>query len=334
MTRSAEWPEAERLIASALQVNGRAPWGVLARALDIPERTVARRGQRLLDIGAVRVSTYLDTTRVGHARPLVIQVATVAGQALNVARVLAHRDDASSVSVLEGSGDVVCMLLPRSPEASTSLLLHEIPAIEGVISTEVSTVLRYFRSGYDWFSGRLPDDVVAELRSGAPVEAPHPSAPAIELSADDEALVARLADDGRSAVATLARDLNSTAQTIRRRLDALFDAGRTACADGGRSGPAGPAGGTDVVVPRAGCRDRRGRVGLGKHPAVRFCVASTGSSQLMIDCLVEDTGQLYQFLTHDVAAHRSATIARSSVVLMPVRRGPMTVLAESDDRHP
>lgn len=330
MVSASEWHDVDRLIGAALQVNGRAPWGVLARVLDIPERTVARRGQRLLDMGAVRVSTYLDTTRVGDAHPLIIQVATVAGAALRVARVLAHREDASSVSVLEGSGDVICMLVPRSPEASTNLLLHELPEIDGIISTEASTVLRYFRSGYDWYGGKLPSAVVEQLRAdvrplSAPVSTP---AERVTLSPDDEQLIARLAEDGRSTVTTLARDLGATAQTIRRRLDSLFAAGalhvRTEVA------PSLLGLGMEAISWLRLPADEIEPVGLalGKHPAVRFCAASTGGSQLFLDCLVEDAEELYQFLTQDVAQYASVTIVRSSVVLMPVRRGPMTVLPE------
>ena len=59
--------DTDRLVAAALQVNGRASWGEIGRALDLPERTVSRRGQRLLDRGLVRVSTYVDPARVLHA---------------------------------------------------------------------------------------------------------------------------------------------------------------------------------------------------------------------------------------------------------------------------
>ena len=58
----------DRQIAVALQVNGRALWRAIARCLDAPERTVTRRGQAMLDSGVVKVSTNLDTTRVGRAR--------------------------------------------------------------------------------------------------------------------------------------------------------------------------------------------------------------------------------------------------------------------------
>jgi DNA-binding Lrp family transcriptional regulator len=318
-----EMQSIDALLAAALQVNGRASWGSVARALDIPERTAARRGQRLLDTGAVRVSTYLDTTIVGDARPLVIELETTAGRAMEVAQVLAARPDASSVSVLEGSGEIVCMLLPRTPEDSARLLLNELPSIDGVRSTRVGTVLRYFRSGYDWVASELPDRAVAELRKEMIPAVPAKGPRQIVLSPEDEALVALVATDGRASVAALARDLNVSASTVRRRLETLLAHGALHVR-------------TEISPALHGLRvealtwlrvqpDMIETVGkaLGRHPVVRFCVALTGTSQVMIDCLVRNEYALYEFLTNDVADLRVESIARMSVVLAAVRRGPM-----------
>lgn len=315
----------DAMLAAALHINGRASWGSVARALDIPERTVARRGQRLLHTGAVRVSTYLDTTIVGDARPLVIEVETTAGRAMEVAHILAARPDASSVSVLEGSGEIVCMLLPRTPEDSARLLLTELPSIDGVRSTRVGTVLRYFRSGYDWVATELPERAAAELRKEMIPAEPVKSPRRIELSPEDEAIVTLLAVDGRASVATLARDLNMSASTVRRRLETLLAEGALHVR-------------TEISPALHGLRvealswlrvqpDMIETVGkaLGRHPKVRFCVALTGTSQVMIDCLVRNEHALYEFLTNDVADLRVESIARMSVVLAAVRRGPMAM---------
>ena len=144
----------DRAIAVALQVNGRASWRAIARCLDTPERTVTRRGQAMLDTGVVKVSTYLDTTRVGRARPLIVAVHTEPGRSVEIGHQIAKRRDASSVSVLEGTGQLVCMLLPSDGAARYQLLLSELPSLRGVRDTSVSTVLRYFRAGYDWSGGR------------------------------------------------------------------------------------------------------------------------------------------------------------------------------------
>jgi DNA-binding Lrp family transcriptional regulator len=325
MGGSAELQSLQTMLAAALQVNGRASWGSVARALDVPERTAARHGERLLDTGAVRVSTYLDTTIVGDTRPLVVELETTAGRAMEVSQVLAGRPDASSVSVLEGSGEIVCMLLPRTPADSARLLLTELPSISGVRSTRVGTVLKYFRSGYDWVACELPDRAVAELRKETTPATAAAARRQIVLSAEDEALVARLAINGRASVAALARDLNISAATVRRRLDTLFAHG--ALHVRAEISPALHGLRVEALSWLRVQPDMIETVGkaLGQHPAVRFCVALTGTSQVMIDCLVRDEHALYEFLTNDVADLRVESIARTSVVLAAVRRGPMAM---------
>lgn len=322
MNAAEELTEPDRMIAYALQANGRATWGAIARALGLSERTVQRRGQRLLDSGLVQVSTYLDTTIVGEAHPLVLRLSTRTGAALQVGEELARRPDASSVSVVEGSGDVVCMLLPRTRQDSSRLLLAELPAIDGVVSVEASTVLRYFRSGYDWSVGDLPEPVVETLRAETPTRAATASGP-VQLTREDESLVAALAEDGRATVISLAKAADISAPTARRRLEALFGAGalhvRTELSSAVHDLR------VEAMIWLNVPPDHVESVGaaLGCRREVRFCVACTGSSQILVDCLVPDPGALYSFLTGAIGSLGSVSVARSSVVLEALRRGPM-----------
>ena len=119
----------------------------------------------MLDTGVVKVSTYLDTTRVGRARPLIVVLHTEPGRSVEIGNQIATRGDASSVSVLEGTGHLVCMLLPSDGASRFRLLLSELPSLEGVRDTSVATVLRYFRTGYDWSAGGLPEKGVEALDS-------------------------------------------------------------------------------------------------------------------------------------------------------------------------
>lgn len=322
MAISTDFDELDSRIAAALQANGRASWGLIATAIDAPVRTIARRGQRLLDLGAVRVSTYLDTTRVGDARPLVIQISTRPGHAVAVARALATRADASSVSVLESGADVICQLMPRTPEESARLVVEELPELDHLVSVRVGTVLKFFRSGFDWTAIPLPDATLAQLRSGED-EGPRPTGK-VTLTADDDRLVDVLAEDGRASASEVAERIGVTPPTVKRRLDALLGAGvlhvRTEIS------PALHGLRVEALTWLQVSPDRVEEVGeaLGRHPSVRFCAACTGATQLLVDCVVADEQALYRFLTEDVAA-LGVTAAQTSVVLAPVRRGPMLI---------
>ncbi|KQR53852.1 hypothetical protein ASF88_03090 [Leifsonia sp. Leaf336] len=322
MAISTDFDELDSRIAAALQANGRASWGLIAKVIDVPVRTIARRGQRLLDAGAVRVSTYLDTTRVGDARPLVIQISTRPGHAVAVARALATRTDASSVSVLESGADVICQLMPRTPEESARLVVEELPELDHLVSVRVGTVLKFFRSGFDWTAIPLPDTTLSQLRGG---ESEGPRATGkVALTADDDRLVAILAEDGRASAIEVAERIGVTPPTVKRRLDALLGAGvlhvRTEIS------PALHGLRVEALTWLQVSPDRVEQVGeaLGRHPSVRFCAACTGATQLLVDCVVADEQALYRFLTEDVAA-LGVTAAQTSVVLVPVRRGPMLI---------
>ncbi|UFS57628.1 Lrp/AsnC family transcriptional regulator [Subtercola endophyticus] len=323
MSTTLEFDDLDAKLALALQANGRASWGRIATAIDVPVRTVTRRGQRLIETGAVRVSTYLDTTMVGHARPLIVQIGTHPGRAMDVAQAIAARPDASSVSVLESGADVVCQLMPRTPQESARLVVSELPRIDGLLSVRVGTVLKFFRSGFDWTAAPLPPATLDALRDKSQWPgAADSKAAAVTLTPEDERLVEALAEDGRATAIEISARIGVTPPTVKRRLDALLALGalhvRTEISSSLHDLRVEAL--TWLELPP----DRVEEVGsaLSRHPSVRFCAACTGEAQILVDCIVSDEKALYRFLTEDVAglgAHRTQT----AVVLVPVRRGPM-----------
>ncbi len=318
-----QFDELDRQIAVSLQVNGRASWRSIARCLETPERTVARRGQAMLDNGSVRVSTYLDTTRVGSARPLILVAYTEPGRSLEIASQIAARRDASSVSVLEGTDHLVCMLIPSNDNSRRQLLFRDLPSLQGLKDTTVSTVLRYFRTGYDWSAGGLSDEARASLLD-LPVSDPSRTDPVV-LDREDWSLINELARDGRESIATLSKSVGLSPQTVQRRMNGLFESGaihiRTEVSPSlfGLS--------VEVLVwiqAAPGEVEPLGRA-LATHPAVRFCAATTGPSQLLLNCLFPDEIALYEFLTEYLGSHGASRVADVAVVVIALRRGPLVM---------
>lgn len=314
--------ETDRLVAAALQINGRASWGDIARAVDLPERTVARRGQRLLDRGLVRVSTYVDPAQVLHARAVLFRITTDPQALWHVAHTLARRSDASSVSVLEGSGDIAGMLLPHDETSIRELLFTDFPQLEGIVSINVTTALKFFRSGHDWHAGVLTEEQIRMLDTSPSREVDASDA----LSEDEEALIALLLKDGRMPVTRLARSLGINVATARRRMESLT-----------RRGIMHPR--TEVVPRLFGLElealvwfrvpmSRLEKVGaaLAAAPEVKFIAATTGTSQLLANVLVRDSEAFYRFLTGPtVAAHEGLEVVDALVVITPVLRGSLMV---------
>jgi len=51
-----ELDQVDRRIIGYLQVDGRAPFRTIAQVLELPDRTVSRRGQELLSGGTIQVT--------------------------------------------------------------------------------------------------------------------------------------------------------------------------------------------------------------------------------------------------------------------------------------
>lgn len=322
MPHDANVDETDRLVAAALQVNGRASWGEIARVLDLPERTVARRGQALFDRGLVRVSTYVDIARVLHARAILLRIKTRPGQLWNVARALARRPDASSVSILEGSYDMAGMFLPKDEHAIRRLLFEDLPGDDGIESLNATTVLRFYRSGHDWRPGILREDQIASLGT---LEAGRAD-PSDTISEGEDEMIQRLLSDGRMSVAQLSRELGISVATTRRRMDSLA-----------RRGLMHPR--TEVVPQVFGLRlealvwmrapmARLDAIGeaLARAPEVKFIAATTGTSQLLANILVADEDAFHAFLTGPAIADPvGLEVVESLVVITPLLRGSLVV---------
>jgi DNA-binding Lrp family transcriptional regulator len=316
---------ADRLIASALQVNGRASWEAIGRIIDVPSRTVMRRGQHLLDTGRVHVSTYVDATKLLHARGVLVRVGAEIDRVTEVAEHIAALPGASSVSILEGSGDVVALVLVESPQVHRDLLLGTLPAIPGLRSFDVGTVLRSYLIGLDWHAGILPEDQVHALLESAPWRSADSDTTPVVLDAVDQKLIDQLSTDGRASYAMLAQDAGVNAQTVRRRLDTLFSVGVLRV----RTEVAPEYFGFRVEAMlwlhiRGGDTESIGN-SLASHPAVRYCAAITGQSGLLVDGLFIDEESLFDFQNDVIGAFPTVEIAESRVVLKAVRRGPLFV---------
>lgn len=314
--------DTDRLIAAALQVNGRASWGEIARALSLPERTVARRGQQLFDRGLVRVSTYVDVSSVLHARAVVLRVTTTPGNLWTVARTLATKSIASSVSVLEGSNDVACMMLPRSAESIRELLYFEIPGMPGITSINAATVLKFFRSGHDWEPGILTEGQQAALRRATHGDGDS----AGEISDEEDALIELLLRDGRAPVAQLAQRLGVSSATVRRRMESLSARGlmhpRTEVV------PALFGLNMEALVWFRAPMSKVEVIGqaLAQASEVKFIVATTGASQLLANVVVTDEIALYEFITGPfITEHEGLEVLDMLVVLSPVLRGSLVI---------
>lgn len=308
----------DRRLVAALQVSPRASWGEIGRVVGEHERTVARRLQRLIADGVVRVTAIYDDLRTGHGRPAHLHVQVRPGTAAQVARSLTDRRDTRSVYALTGAADLACELVPPSRQDLHTILAHDISEIDGVLQTQTQVVLHTFTTVAEWHAPFLTEREVAELRPAPPP----PDLPDEDgLSPLEKEIAELLAADGRAAFTTIAERLDLSVPTARRRVGSLID--------------------RRLLLPRAEVEPALlgleveamlwlkvrpyglGETGrrLAEHPHVRYCAATSGTHSLIVQVAVAHEADLYRFMTDVLGRLDEITDSDLTLITRAYKRG-------------
>ena len=207
-------------IVAALHVDGRAPWRRIAQVLQLPERTVTRRGNQLLEKRLVSGHGLTDPHRIQRREPFIVQTHCAPGTAWGVALALSKWQETVVTHLTSGSAD--CFADMWSPTNQvTNLLGHELGTIPGLTSFSVSPILRYLKTVHEWQPGALQPEEIDELRAiPALDEWPKFSNP-VTLDKQGEYILEALADDGRRPFDDVARRSGVSEQTVGRRVDQM-----------------------------------------------------------------------------------------------------------------
>ncbi|MGW3131105.1 Lrp/AsnC family transcriptional regulator [Streptomyces sp. NPDC001076] len=311
----------DRRIVGALQIDGRAPWRLIADALGEPERTISRRGTALLESGTVVIS--------GWETPGTASILSISGTAHTIrltATALAHRPDTTFTYTLTGPADCVTEVC-TAPGALPTLLHDDLPGTPGLVAMSTLPVMKYFRTGFQWHPDLLRPQEIEALRPFVPPPQSADSAPQA-LSSADRALAQAVAEDGRIPTDRLARLLGVAESTARRRLEALRRDGRLTIRAVVEPHHLGL--GTEAVLwIKAGPHDVD-RIGalLADDSRIRYAAAIMGEHQLFADIITRDRRELYDFVTtspalataHAVDTRLVVTSFKRSGVLAPLLR--------------
>lgn len=313
----------DRRIISALQIDGRASWHRIATALGEPERTVVRRGTRLLDSGLVRIGAMAV-----RGRSTVLGVRCAPGQARVVATALARRPDCVFAHVLTGTWDCVAEVqCPRDRLAG--LVMDELPGLPGVVRTLTLPVLRHVRTIREWHAGLLTEAEIAALTDGTPTGAAPASADvsppfdgAGEPSRADRLLVNALAEDGRCTFDELARVAGVSEATARRRLGALRRTGRIRVRAVIEPVLLGLPVEAVLWVRAVPSEVDAVTAALAGSPHVRYVSFVSGERQLLVLTAFPDEAALHDFVTRSPWLREAASVD-VSMVLGSLKRGGM-----------
>ncbi|WP_326822217.1 Lrp/AsnC family transcriptional regulator [Streptosporangium sp. NBC_01639] len=310
----------DRRLVTALQVSPRATWGEIGSAVGEHERTVARRLQRLLAIGAVRVTVILDELRCGLGTPMHLHVQVDPCTTEQVAEALSARPDTRSVYAVTGSADIGCELVAPSRELLHEILTTQIPATPGIVQTRTQVVLHTFQTVAEWHAPYLSEEQIAHLKAtGSPPAGPLPER--VDPTAAEKDAVGLLAADGRIGFTALAERLDVSVPTARRRVAALLERGVVHL----RAEVEPALLGLEVEAQlwlsvRAHGLDQVGQT-LAGHPSVRYCAATSGTHTMIVQVVATHEAELYRFLTTVVGPLDDVTDVNITLITRAYKRG-------------
>ncbi|MGC0421787.1 Lrp/AsnC family transcriptional regulator [Embleya sp. AB8] len=302
----------DRRIIAALQIDGRASWRRIATALGEPERTVARRGLRLLETRLVTV-----TGLIAHGDTVIVRLNCRPGQVREAAIAAAAGSGTVFTYVLAGSVDCVAEV-QCPPDRLARLMLEELPALPGVVSQQVTPVLRYFRTVHEWQPGLLTADEVGALaRFPTPAETAERAAGEssdVERAPEEWRILRALARDGRSTHEELAALAGVSEATARRRVEALTRSGVVSIRASTEPALLGlPVEAMLWIRTRPDDVEEVGRLLL-DSPLVRYAAVVMGEYQILVDVVQPSKRALHEFLTTSPWVRRVEAVQSHLVV--------------------
>jgi len=215
-----ELDKVDRRIIGYLQVDGRAPFRTIAQVLELPDRTVSRRGQELLSAGTIQVTGLIERSSMARKEAMILRVTCAPGTNTIVATALANLPETIFVYLTTGNNECLTEIF-GSAEVLNDILLKFIPGIPGVSAVTSYSCLKYYRTAAQWNPGILTD---AELEKITLDLVPRPIKE-IELLPDDQLILETLSKNGRATFDQISRACGLTEPTARRKTTQLLESG-------------------------------------------------------------------------------------------------------------
>ncbi|MFF5212811.1 Lrp/AsnC family transcriptional regulator [Streptosporangium sp. NPDC000396] len=310
--------EADLRVVAALQVNGRATWDRIGRALGEPIRNVARRATRLMESGVLSVIGVVDDRRLGS---VVLRTRCRPGSAIDVGLALAELPETRFATLVSGSADCTAEL-SVADDALADLLLRDVPAIDGVVESVAYPALHYFKTPQQWHLDLLTPQEVEGLRErwAPPPERFHRTGG--KPSAEDERIIAAVVTDGRATHAEVAAAAGISESTARRRLDSLLRQGVLRIRAEIEPAYLGLPVEAVLWLRAAGGEVEAAGHALAGLAQVRYVVAVAGDHQLVAHVAVPGRFELYESL-REIGGLPGVRAVETTMMLRPLKRGFM-----------
>ncbi|WP_224281727.1 Lrp/AsnC family transcriptional regulator [Streptomyces sp. LS1784] len=295
-------------LAHALQLNPRASWTVLARALDIDPATVARRWERLESAGlAWTFCVPGPVTRTGMLRLMYVELECRPGSLDAAVDHLIAQPHVIYLHHMTGARTLLAAVAVADLPAASAYVRRELEAVPGVRAHHAELLVTTYGEASRWRLGTLEPAQQQTLRTDGTA----PDEPVRPLDGTDEQLIRELTVDARLPYTELASRTGVSEPTARRRLGRLMADGRVRM----RCEVAQSLSGWPVTVA-LWCRvpppslDSVAR-SVARLPEIRLSIGLTGPDNLLLIAWLRDTANLPEL---------EAALATRFPELVPVRR--------------
>lgn len=315
--------ELDRRLVQALQLDGRLPFSRMAAALEVSEQTIARRYRRLSEMGIVRVVGVRNPWRSHHS--LFLRISTQPGSARPIGEALARREDVTWVAVALGDTEMTCVLHAADAGHPQSLVAERLPRVSRVVGVTSLVILYRFPRDprADWTAQEHTlSQAQIDTLDYAPV-ASHQQEVTVELTAEDQTLIAQLEDDGRRPFANLAAAIGRSESYVAKRVDALRTAGQLVIMTPVAMAPLGFSTTATIWITLPPSEIARVGAELATHTEVTFAGAVSGPASLAIAVTCRDSQDLYRYVTQRLGAITSITRTEVVVDQMIKRHGAL-----------
>ncbi|MGW6394211.1 Lrp/AsnC family transcriptional regulator [Streptomyces sp. NPDC055103] len=211
--------ELDLSLVNTLQIDPRAPWARIGRALDLDPVTVARRWSRLTGTGVAWITAQPGRAQISQGCLAFVEVDCQAGRTLEVANTLASWPHVLTVDHTSGGRDLLLTVSTPTLASLSHYLLERLGSLPGIRSTRTQLGTHVFTHATDWRLRALDPRQRAHITAERPTRSP--STPQT-LTARDRLLVVRLGADGRTSLTDLAEELGVGITTVRKRLALLI----------------------------------------------------------------------------------------------------------------
>lgn len=148
--------ELDYRIIQELRANGRAEAAKIARSVDVNERTVRKRIDRLISSGAVTITAVVDQRSFGYVTAVFVMLEVIPETEADVVERFRTMQEITFLAYGLGSRDLLLQACFKDNDDMREFLRHTLPAMPGVKVTATILVPRVLRNITAW-SPRLED---------------------------------------------------------------------------------------------------------------------------------------------------------------------------------